>query len=955
MNSAYSQLFNGGLPINAALPLQQVKLSEKMKDKDKFGVSDWMKNSMDALESIGRYQFYQNLALRDNYRIILGRFDIKDYIDSNDYYDITSAIAEQLQLPSYLKHYDITTKAVNLLLGEFLKRPDLFKVRAVDDYSKNERVRIKTELLQEYMMGQVRNEITSKLISQGIDPFRNDFKTGEEAAEYKQAIEQKYQEMTPESIERYMRYDYRNAAESWGQAVLNVDKERFYLKEQEKREFTHMLVADRCFTHFRLTPTGYELEDWNPVEVFFSQAPNVYHLEDGDYIGRVYYMSKARVIERYGWKMTREQQESLYLNYVSGGSGGSTGFGQYLQAVMTPFPGFTEYAGITSALGFNPAANPLGNVPLLQAFGDDPLFNLGYTFNSMDMVQVTEGYWRSQRRIGKLMLLNPETQEIDIQLVDETFDPKLFGIKEVKTSFDNEEELEPNTIVWAWQGQIWGGTKINVNYSQNPGTNDRNALYIDVKPCDFQFKGDYNPYNPKLPVVGQVFNNMNGRSMGLVDLLKPYQIFVNALYNQAYGIVQRNNGKLFLLDSQLLPHNKDWGGEEALEKFRTIAQSLGMAVIDTSPQNMAGGTVFNQIAVHDLDESDKVVKLINIAMMIENQGYLQLGITPQRQGQTQASETATGVQQSINNSYAITETYFENYYLYKKRKLKMLLDIAQFVSAKKDDITLSYITSDLGEAYIKVTGTELLLSDLGVFLDYSQDYVRQRAQVEQLLANNTTGLPMSGLIEIVKLSSSASLSDIQKKIEELEAKQQQDIQAQREHEANMQKQALDAKAKEIADQRAWQSQENQLDRENRLQDSAIKSANFDPDVANSGSVEVFDQAKLAIEQSKIAADSSYKNLDLLTRQLNENKKHKLEETKLKLQQKEQKIKEKQAKDKQNAEKLKNKGIELQNKSQEKMQKVEMKMLDKKAKNDEILGKIKIQTAKIAAKKKKTTK
>jgi hypothetical protein len=33
----------------------------------------------------------------------------------------------------------------------------------------------------------------------------------------------------------------------------------------------------------------------------------------------------------------------------------------------------------------------------------------------------------------------------------------------------------------------------------------------------------------KLPVCGSIFNNRNGRSMSLVDLLKPYQVLIKLI------------------------------------------------------------------------------------------------------------------------------------------------------------------------------------------------------------------------------------------------------------------------------------------------------------------------------------------------------------------------------------------------------------------------------------------
>lgn len=118
-------------PINSSLPIQQVSYKKKfLDDKDDNGVTKWMKDSMDALESIGRYSFFNNIELRKNYEIMQGRFNIEDYVDDFDTYDLSTMVYQEMKLPSFLKHYDITTKAVKLLQGEFIKRPDIFRVVA---------------------------------------------------------------------------------------------------------------------------------------------------------------------------------------------------------------------------------------------------------------------------------------------------------------------------------------------------------------------------------------------------------------------------------------------------------------------------------------------------------------------------------------------------------------------------------------------------------------------------------------------------------------------------------------------------------------------------------------------------------------------------------------------------------------------------------------------------------
>ena len=940
-------------PLNASLPRQQLTLKKKLEEMDKYGNSKWMKDCLDSLEALGRYQFYQNLALRDNYRIVSKEFDLKHYMDSSNYYDITSAVTQEFEVPYHLKHYDIIGKAIMMLVGEYVKKPDIFFVRASDSESTNERVRVKTQLLQSYMQQEIQKEITQKLIEMGLDPNRKEFKDEQEAQQYQEEIKQKYKELTPEGIEKYMKYDYRTSAEHWGQAVLSNDRIRFNFKELEKVEFTDMLIADRCFSHMYLTPTGYNLEYWNPINTFFHQSPEVRYVEEGDYAGRVYYMNKSQAIDRFGWRMQEEQIRMLYPKDMTDRAGNV--YGEFFNATQFPFPAYRDYANVTTSLGYDPFNNtPVGNLPALTTEDLNTGFP-NYQFATGDLVQITEGYWRSQRRIGFLKTIDPETGEPISTMVDDNFTPSQFGIEELKnTSIAKGLDTQPdNTVIWTWVTHIWQGCKINANFSQSVEDRDRNAIYFDIKPCDFQFKGDYTPFQPKLPICGGVFNNRNAKSNSLVDLMKPYQIAYNAFMNLAYGIAQRNNGKFFIMDARVLSNFKDWGGEQAAQKAMTIAKELGWLPIDPSASNLAGGGQFNQFAVHDLDESDKVSRLIQLAVTFEEQGFKQIGITPQRQGQVQASETATGVTASINNSYSVTEPYFENFYNYKRRKLKMLLDLAQYVASKEKDIILTYITSDLGNAFVKTTGTEVMLRDLGVNVDNSQDAIQDLEFAKKIaLQNNTTGLPMSALISMISLKSP---KDIQKALEDAEDKLNQQKQVQQEQ--------IKAAKEQQAQQQSFEAEQKQLDRENEIRRAMISSMGFDQDIQGNAVIDVVEQGKLAIDQSKHAFDQSIQTQQMAQGQLDAIRKHQLEKEKVNLTQKQIDLKEKEIKSREQQEKLKNQGIMEQNKNQIqlsnkkhesdiKMANKQLEMKDKEAETAEKIGKIKINLANIQAQKAK---
>lgn len=941
----------------STLPLQQVSLKKKLEDKDEFGVSKWQKQCLDALEAIGRLQWQANYALKENYDIIRGRFIFQHYLDRNDYFDLSSAVSQEFNLPSYIKHYDITSKAVNVLVGEFLKRPDGFRVRANDKESQNEIMRVKTDMLHSYVQYSIQEEINKKLLQKGLDPNRSEFTSEEEQAQYQEAIAQETQLLTPPQLEDYLRNDYLTAAEQFGQHVIELDRERFNLKEMEAKEFEDMLVADRCFRHFYLTATGYAQENWNPLNTFFHRSPEVEYVDDGDYIGRVFWLSKAQIIDRWGWLMTQDQIEALYPHENYKGTGDAGILNEAYSASVYPFADYRDYMMQVNSLGYDPHTGfPFGINQMNQMTVQDIdiLFGSGFglNFRVTDIIMVTEAYWKSQRKIGKLNYIDPETQTPTSTIVDETFNPKLFGIKEVQSTFEDSNEL--NTVSWTWVTQVWKGVKINVNYSEsNSQDNDVNkfsqrALYVGVEPAPFQFKGEYNPFiASKLPVVGRVFNNRNGDSMSLVDLLKPYQVLYNVCLNQVYELSQREVGKMVLMDINIIPNLKDWGGGENFEKFLAVGKALGIGLVDTKSLG-TGQTTFastNSYTVLDASESDRIAAKLNLAILIEDQAYKQLGITPQRMGTVQASETATGTQAAVANSYAQTESYFEKFNNYKRRVLQANVEIAQFVYAKEKDITLNYTMSDLSRGFVTITDPDLLLRDLGVYPTFSQEITRQLETIRQLaINNNTTNMPMSSLVNMLTMN---SIREIQKSLQKAEADFSKQQQAAQEAEMQQAQAALEAQAASEDKKMAFEAQENQLDRENEIRKVVLQGVAAEGSYSQENDTTglLIEQGKQSLEQSKLSQANQLAQSQLINQQIDSIRKSKLEKEKMLS---DKQIKQQEAKHKKELEQQKLNQIITQNKSQEKINKeaneaklkladkqLEMKQLEKKMKEMEI--------------------
>lgn len=828
---------------------------------------------MDVLEAIGRNQYYSAAGLIENYEMVRGRFIYSHYLDREDYADVVNQLSREFDIPSHLRHYDITSQVINTLSGEYQKRPDIFRVKANDEGAINNYVQQKTDLMIEFLKSQLDASIAQRMAAQGLDPADTENPQVQEAR----------QAMTPPEIERYMKTSWMDAAEIWAENQLAYDKQRFNLPEKEKVEFEDMLVADRCFRHFFLTANGYSQETWNPVNTFYHKSPEVNHIEKGDYVGRVFFLTIPEIVNRYGHMMTEEQLLSLeeykkdsYDSTKNIGTG-ETNYAGMVPNTVVPSWNFPEQHFVTNNLGFDPNNPEIVDLNIMSALGNKSA--IGDT-NRRAFYQVTEAYWMSQRKLGKYVYLDPETGKPTVQLVDETFDKRLILDLEVCENVFMElgKDEKPNTLTWTWVNQVWKGIKIN-----NRFTAINEPIYLDIRPNDFQFKGDSNIYGAKLPVCGQIFNNRNAESMSLVDLMKPHQIGHNVAMNQLYEIAQREIGRFALMDINLLPSSKDWGGERNYEKFMMVARQLGGAPIDSSPSNKSGD--HQSFRVIDLDESARMISRTKIAEFFEYQALKQVGITPQRLGETQASESATGVEQAVNQSFAQTESHFTNFSNYKRRCLQMNLEMAQYVQSQQGDIAFMYTASDLTRAFIKMAGIDLLLSEFGVFVLDSQEVLRQLNMLRQLfMENNTVGATPPDLATVIMSNSPAEIkAQLKASYEKTQAMQSQQQTA----EQQAQQQAMQMQAQMTQEQRAFDAEQRELDRQTDIRVAEIKAMgtatiNNSPDMDNNGIPDVLEIEKFNLEKDKTMDEVTARRIDQANDVRRDQRKMDLEAQRIKL-------------------------------------------------------------------------
>jgi hypothetical protein len=281
-------------------------------------------------------------------------------------------------------------------------------------------------------------------------------------------------------------------------------------------------------------------------------------------------------------------------------------------------------------------------------------------------------------------------------------------------------------IDWIWINEVWGGIKIGPNRPAFWGMNNPggiNPIYLGLnggKPgkLPFQFKGDATLYGCKLPVEGSVFGDRNTRSISLVDLMKPYQIGYNIVNNQIADILVDELGTVIMLDQNALPRHslgEDWG-KNNLAKAYVAMKNFQMLPLDTSITNTENALNFQHYQVLNLEQTNRLLSRVNLATYFKNQAFETIGLNPQRMGASIAQQTATGVEQAMNASYAQTEQYFiQHSDNLMPRVHEMRTDLAQYYHANKPNIRLQYITGTDEKVNFEMNGTDFLMRDLNIF------------------------------------------------------------------------------------------------------------------------------------------------------------------------------------------------------------------------------------------------
>lgn len=790
-------------------------------DKD----DQWVMDNADWLEWEGiRYIRYNAPKLLKKYRMANGQIDNEDYgiTEDNEFAASMEVLQDKGPAPAELRFFPIAPIISDILQAELARRPSKLSYYCKDNYSFNE--------LMDAKKGQLEQTLLTDMTAKRREAM---YAAGFEGTEEEMAAELSPDKIkTMPQIEQFFKKDYRSVYEIWSAKQHNADVKRFYMKEMELTGFKDSYVADREFWHLRMLEDDYDIELWNPPQVFYRKSPGNKYISNGTAVGVMDWYMMPEVIDKFGWLMTAEQMESL--NYFQPATN--------VNYTLTNQPNDGSYYDSSKSHDWNttgPSIQMRQLQSVMQQYGglDDWLANStdhDGVIGPQQLIRVTTMYWKTVRRYFHLVKIDKEGNMVDT-IVSDNY--KVTEKPMYNTTFIDEKCAE--NLVYGehletiWAPEVWGCIKIGPNRPVTYNYNlDFQPIYLGInqnKPgrLKFQFKGDGSIWGCKLPVEGRIFTDRNTRSSGLIDRIAPQQVNFNMVNNQITDILIDEIGPVVAFDENAIPKHslgEDWGTEDRMPKFMAAARMYQALPFNTARYNTEVPINFQNFGKVDLSQTDRLLSRIQLSAHFWNQAMQAIGMTPERLGQPLSrQDTATGAEQSLNASYTQTDMYFIRHCEeLMPRVHQMRTELAQYYNSTNPSVRLQYVTSADERTAFQMDGTGLNLRDIQVDC-VSDSLSRQFLQeMKQLAINdNTTDAGFDDKARIMGAQTTAELEAAAKVIEE---RRERDRAQQMEQEQKQHEQMLQAQREEEQAYRDWESAEKEKDRQASILEAQIRSA-----------------------------------------------------------------------------------------------------------------------------------
>lgn len=615
---------------------------------------------------------------------------------------------------------------------------------------------------------------------------------------------------------------------------------KHYSKEQNFKQIFNDGFMDACIVGrevYQIAIVGGEphIFKLNPKKLRVWGNGSSDRIEDADLLVYEDYWSRGRIIDTYYDKLSATDVKRLSDGYADLFTGNPVGpSGNYNEALQ--FSTGVAVVGengvlVDDASGFGAVFDGLTEVP--GGVGSDLL---PYDVNGN--VRVIQVWWKSRRKILRVESFDPITGEKNFDFYPETYVP----------DEDAGEKAEP-----FWVNQMWQGTKIG------------DDIYVDIRPCLIQHNSISNPSRCHAGIVGTIYNINESSPYSLVDMMKPYNYLYDAVHAKLVDLIATNWGKLVELDLALKP--KNWEVDKWVWFARTnkvlIKDSFNEGSKGSAMGKLAGGLNNASKGYVDADWGQSIQNYINLLQWVKDSMSDLVGINRQREGNTYSRETVGGIERAVLQSSYITDWLFMKHEDTKRRVLDCFIEHAKGAlhgTSKK----FTYILSDGSRKIMEIDGDEFCECDYGCVADNSQDMQKLYSNLDNLAHAGMQANKLN-LSAIMKLYSSASISEKVRIIEksEKEAMQQQQEAMQQQQQLEQQKIQANLQAQQM--QMQQQDMLNQRDNQTKIE---VANINAQAEYLRLGIYENQNNEELRREEMDIDREKVKAEIEKLNKEFN---------------------------------------------------------------------------------------
>lgn len=618
---------------------------------------------------------------------------------------------------------------------------------------------------------------------------------------------------------------------------------------------TDLVTADRMFIYSGWSHGKPTLEIRNPLYVIWHKSPNEKFIHKSSWIAYQKPITLVNAIEAYD--LSKEDIEKLQVT-----------FGRGLDN--------RHQLGDNNKLVFDQTRNDLIINQSQPNIDKTVGLNQASTFLTNNRTLIWETHFEF-KAFKELIFLRYKDDygETITTVLDSSFEiPK----NAKKEKFINQYDTQSERYTWIDMGiefqaeRLWIPRKYEI---VRLGSN----VYPIFREVPYQNTNIERPYETFcLSTFGALMNARNAKSVSLVQRAIPSYLQLLYVKHVMNRELSKYQGAIQSIDVDQIPDvlGEDLEGNKIRDKVAAY-----LATLRKTNKDFYSGT---QSSFGTLPPSTRspgsngyligtAVELMNLhqlSELIKQEIAMAMGISPQRQASFQQGSNVADNQQSIQQSYAITEPYFFMHStLWKEALNDWLTNFRTYCETQMrvrnlSELSFQYWLPGNIEQILQVTPSSLEAADIGLFLTSSSSFERYAElmlQNSQAFAQNQ-GQGISAVSQIIKdIVSKASPEEIHKRIQMEEQKihdrQMQMQQANAQQSQELEKMKIEAREDEQAHEKELVVLKETERRKTELEKAAIQATLLgnQQDLNENNVPDSVDIAQLLLKEKALTLDA----------------------------------------------------------------------------------------------------